>query len=186
MMPRPGRATHRSTGALALLAALLLLPGPAEPQEPQATASPLIVGSRIRLRAPTLVDGRIEGIVAEMDETSILVSINDRVPLRVPRQAITQLDLSTGRHRQVAKGMLIGAGIGVAAFAVTLISWEDSSSEDFAQGLAMGALGGAIWGAGIGALIKSDRWSALPLERVRVSVAPAPGHGVHLSLSVRF
>jgi hypothetical protein len=47
-----------------------------------------------------------------MDEQSLLVSSDDHIPLRVSRQAITRLDVSTGRHRRVLKGMMIGGGIG--------------------------------------------------------------------------
>jgi hypothetical protein len=43
-----------------------------------------------------------------------------------------------------------------------------------------------LYGAGIGALIKRDRWREVPLERVRVSLAKTRGRGVALSLSVPF
>jgi hypothetical protein len=44
----------------------------------------------------------------------------------------------------------------------------------------------ALEGGGIGALIKSDRWSSVGVEKVHVSVAPTPGHGLGLALSMRF
>ena len=95
-------------------APLLLLPAEGRAQERSSWSSAIAVGSRIRLSPPTLVEGRIEGIVIEMDEEGLLLGINDRVPLRVARQAITQMDVSTGQHSQALKGALVGAGIGVA------------------------------------------------------------------------
>ena len=172
-----------------LIVSTLLLPGEARSQEQPKSVSPIAVGTRVRLRAPTVVSGRIEGMVIEMDESSLLIGVNDRVPLRVSRQAISQLDVSTGQHRQALKGMIMGAGIGLAVFALTGAAYqgdESSSARDWASFLGTGLAGGALWGAGIGALIKTDRWSAVPLERVRVGLAPTQRGGVRLSLSVRF
>ena len=185
MLAGPPAPMIRLSSGLAL-ALVLLLPAEGRPQERASGSSVITVGSRIRLRAPTLVNGQIEGIVIETDETALLVGINDRVPLRVSRQAITRLDVSTGRHRQALKGAIIGAGIGVASYTVLLAADVESSSKDFAAGAAMGALGGGLWGAGIGALIKSDRWSAVPLDQVRIALVPTRGHGVRLSLSLGF
>jgi len=183
------RATIRS-GAAAILASLLVLPGEAQSQESPAK-NPLMVGTRVRILAPTVVQGRIEGMVLEVDEQSVVVSNDDRAPLKVARRAITQLEVSRGRHRQALKGMLIGAAIGAAVLAVSPgcyagCSFNSSSGSDRAQGSALGLLGGALWGVGIGALVKADRWSVVPLEQVRVSVGPTRGRGIALSLSVRF
>jgi hypothetical protein len=168
---------------------MLLLPGEAQAQAQPKSVSPIAVGTRIRLRAPTVVSGRIEGMIIEMDESSFLIGVNDRVPLTVSRQAISQLDMSTGQRRQALKGMIMGAGIGLAVFTLAGAAYQgdgSGSARDWASLLGTGLGGGAIWGAGIGALIKSDRWSAVPLERVRVSRAPTQRGGVRLSLSVRF
>ena len=105
--------THEATrnGVAAILASTLVLPVEARAQEPAVGLSPVVVGSRVRIMAPTAVN-KIEGIVATMDDASLLVSTDDRVPVRVPRQAITRLEVSTGRHRRTLKGLIIGVGIG--------------------------------------------------------------------------
>ena len=107
-----------------------------------------------------------------MDEQSLLVSSDDHIPITVSRQAITRLDVSTGRHRRVLKGMMIGGGIG-ALFGAGLKSDNCQNavtvcSTSIVGAEAYGILGGAAWGAVIGALFKGDRWSDVPLERVRV------------------
>ncbi len=143
------------------------------------------------MKAPTAVAGRVEGTVVSMDEMSLTVSKDARVPVKIPRQAVTELELSAGRHRRALKGMLIGAGIGLAAglAAPSLNCFDCSSSPTTSDKLAVGslfALVGAAYGAGIGALVKSDRWKHVPLERIRVSVARLPGHGLELLVSARF
>ena len=166
-----------------LIVSTLLLPGEARSQEEPKSVSPIAVGTRVRLRAPTVVGGRIEGMVIEMDEASLLI-IKDDDRLRVPRQAITQLEVSTGKRRRALKGMVVGAGIG----AVVLGAMGGVGTAGFSHGEAalLGLGTGAAYGVGIGALIKTDRWSAVPLERVRVGLAPTQRGGVRLSLSVRF
>jgi hypothetical protein len=152
-------------------------------------ATPITVGTKVRLRAPTLFSGRIEGMVIETNESSLLIGVNDRVPLRVSRQAITQLEVSMGRRRRPLKGMIVGAGIGAAVYAIAGVSYQgdaSASASEWAHFLGLGMLGGAAWGAGIGALINSDRWSPVPPERLRVSLGATRGRGVRLSVSVGF
>ena len=52
-------------------------------------------------------------------------------------------------------------------------------------GAGLGALGAGI-GAIVGALIKTDRWEEVPLDRLRVSFVPQRGGRFALGLSVRF
>jgi hypothetical protein len=124
-----------------------------------------------------------------MDESSLLVTTDDRVPLRVSRQAMTRLEISTGRRRKAVKGMIIGAGIGAVIFQTSVSDNCDGAvnvcTESHAAAAGLGLVAGAAWGAGIGALFKGDRWSAVPLDRANLSVAPIMGRGrLGLSLSV--
>jgi hypothetical protein len=149
-----------------------------------------MVGSRIRLQAPTVVTERIEGTVIRVDAESLLVGGNDRAPVSVPRQAITRLEVSTGRHGHALLGMGIGAAIGAglgAAWGSTGCLPAVGCGKSYSGAAALGgALGGGLWGAGIGALIKTDHWSAVPLAPVRVSLGLPRRGGFRLSLSVAF
>ena len=179
---------------IAVLASMLHLPAEVRAQEATEGPSPVIVGSSVRLVAPAAVEGRIEGLVRAMDEKSLMVSVDDGAPVRVSRQAITQLAVRTGRYRRWLKGMIIGASIGAVAGALVsnyngCFAGCAASSRSFADRARLAGLatfGSAAWGAGIGALIKGDRWSAVPLERVRVNLAPTAGRGIGLSLSLGF
>jgi hypothetical protein len=168
-----------------VLVSALFVPGEAWPQEQAQTVSPITVGSRVRVLAPSAVKGQVEGTVMQIDENSLLLSTDDHLPLTVPRGAIARLDVSTGRHRKWLKGMCIGAVIGAVSWGASYTDCT-SSSCDTSRGdvMAIGAVGGSIWGAGIGALFSGDRWSPVPLERVRVSLGPTRRQGMALSLSV--
>jgi hypothetical protein len=167
------------------LSLALVLPSWAVAQE-SFDGSAVLVGSKVRILAPTVVGGRLEGIVSQMDDQSLVV-LQDNHPWRLPRQAITSLDVGTGQKRRALKGMFIGAPIGAALIFLvpTGIPTRRSASDSLHQA-GFGLFLGAAYGAGIGALIKSERWSRVPLERVRLSVAPTRGRGVGLSLSVGF
>lgn len=172
--------------AATVLALVLLLPGVASAQA--QAISPVSVGSRIRIQAPASIQGRVEGTVMAMDETSLLVSTNDQRPLTVRRQDIASLEVSAGRQRSVIQGTVIGAIAGILLLQTSVrdqCAGNDTACyTDRSRATVDGLVGGAVWGAGIGALIKRDRWMAVPVESVRVSVTPSRGRGVRLSLSV--
>lgn len=178
------------SGFAMLLASALFMPVEARSQElPEAAI--VTVGSKVRILAPTLVRGRLEGMVLEVDDDSLLVGSDDRSPIRFSRQAITRLEVRTGRHRRALKGAIIGAGIGVATLGLAAAMYHgdgggSSDAKSTAALFGQFALGGAAWGAGIGALIKTDRWSPVPLDRVHVGLGPTRGRGAALSVSVGF
>lgn len=109
-----------------LVALSLLAPaahaGPVQEQRGPAdgAASPIAIGSRIRLEAPGAVEGRVSGRVVEMDRRRLVLSIDDRYRLNVPREAITRAEVFVGRRSSARRGALIGAGVGlIAALALT-------------------------------------------------------------------
>lgn len=159
-----------------LMVAMLMLTAPAHSQEARHSGLSIAVGSKVRLRVPA---GRIEGTITEIAADSLKVSIEDdgMQNVSVSRQSITKLEVSTGRKRKALKGMLIGAAVGGAVGAYC----ETCSS---AESHAAGAVGGAVSGLLIGALFHGERWSTVPLDRVRVSVWPARERGVGASLSL--
>jgi hypothetical protein len=176
-----------------VVVSMLLLPVEVWSQDQTKSITPIAVGTRIRLRARTVARGRIEGIVIEMDENSLLIGLKDRFPiickrrpLRVPRQAISQLDVSMGKRRQPLEGMIAGAGY--VLIMLPVIAWSLGNCIHWDDAPIMGEymLYGAEVGFVIGALTKRDRWIAVPLEKVHFSLAPIQRGGVRLSLSVRF
>jgi hypothetical protein len=177
--------TNRLSSAI-ILCGLLLLPAEARPQDGQQPALPITLGGRVRLLAPTVIDRRVEGMVLEVDARSVVIATSHGAPVKVPRAAITRLELVTGRRRQTVKGMIIGAGIGLALGALTGSTYNARTADEWALVLGYGGAGGALWGAGIGALFQGDEWSVIPLQGTLVGVASRETRGARVSFSVRF
>lgn len=172
--------TTAGIAALMVMAASLLPVGEARAEPESGTPPTITVGSKVRVRAPTVVKGRIEGTVIGLDERSLVLGGIERGPLTLSREAITHLDVSTGRRRQTLRGTLIGAGIGLVAMGV--LCGGDSGGCAEVSGV---ATAGALLGAGVGALVKTDRWQTVPLDGVRVTLTPAR-RGVGLAVSIGF
>ena len=150
----------------------------------QTTSGPLssvlTVGSRVRVTALGFAS-RPAGMVTALDETSLALAIDDRIPIKVPLASITALETSMGRRRNTIKGLVIGAGAGLLlglVMPVDPVTCNDYYSTDFCsreEALFGGTIAFGAIGAGIGALIKTDRWS-----RVTVNAAGQVGVGVKL------
>lgn len=183
--------------SLVVLIVSTLFPSKGRAEEHPGTVDPTYVGSKVRFHAPTIIEGPVQGTVIEMDDRSLLISTENQRPFRVSRQAITQLEVAVGRRRNARKGLVIGALAGAVFVGSLAIIPRDSfcpPAEPDAQvcldarkvGLAVGLPLMALEGAGIGALIKSDTWSPVGVDKVSMSVAPSRGPGLGLTLSLRF
>jgi hypothetical protein len=178
--------TSRFVGSALLLA---LLAPVAQAQDGDASATPL-VGSRIRFSADGLSGPPVQGRILAEDGEAWTIEVDGKLPLRVQRDAIRELEVSTGRRRQWRKGLLVGAAVGAVMLAVV----GDDTPECRDQGqcytrghmAGVGVLGGAVWGLGIGALVRSDQWSRVSGDGVRVSLQPTRGRGVQAALSIGF
>ncbi len=158
----------------AVIGSSLILSAPGEAQD---IGSAAVVGKKVRLLAPAVVSGRIEGVALEMDQQALVLDLAEGTRLRVLRSTITKLEVSNGRRRHA----LEGAGIGAATF--LLLGVASNLGAARAQDAGLAALVGGLWGAGIGALVEGERWSSVPLNRVAVGDrGPASG----LSVTLRF
>jgi hypothetical protein len=96
--------------------------------------------------------------------------------------SVSSLEVSRGKSSQFGKGLLIGLVVGggggamVGAIAGASGSFCIDTCLDAGSGAAAGAffgiLPGLVVGAVAGALTETDRWEAVPLDRLRVSYAP--------------
>jgi len=153
----------------------------AEADQPQ----PLGLPSGVRARVwSTTFPGEIRGILMRSDAKAVYVSPEAIGTLKaVPLESITRLDLALGEKRNTLKGLLYGTAVGLAggfAFQVDPQTCHDPSSTDFcSRGEAIG--GGALAGAGLGALIgfliKTDRFTTMDLESFKRAPAPAGRQG---------
>jgi hypothetical protein len=135
----------------------------------------LAIGSRVRITS-TAVQGRPKGLVVALDEGVVTLATDGGLPVKVPLASITALETSLGRKRNWLKGAAIGAlgglvvGLAAPVDSNDLLCGSSSYSANFCsrgEAVATSSLGGAALGAGIGALIKSDRWGSVTLAVAR-------------------
>jgi len=153
--------------ATMLVCAVRLLPA-------QSTAIPVELqelqpGARIRFAAPSVLVERRAAMVLGRAQDTVTVG-GDFPATRVPIAALTSLEVSRGRSR--ARGAVRGLRWGVpfgTLLGLALASTASGCSNCESTGAAAvsafgwGALGGVVYGAGVGALFPVERWNRYDL-----------------------
>ncbi len=164
---------------IGLFAPVLVAP----PCAGQDDVTPL-TGARLRVTAPTLAPRRVVGTVLEITEREVVLAASPTDRTSIPRAAITHVERSQGRHGHAVKGLILGAVVGaVALSALNAADPETGQTAEYVWVAAVGAGLGALPGAGVGALVKTERWAELPVANLRLTVAPVSGQGVRLRLA---
>ncbi len=178
---------------LPLLVALLgLVASEALAREiPQPPALELPVGARVRLRTQASGGEWIKGVLASADSSTISIVPENAPPLganqlRLPGEAVTRLELVTGKKRQWLPGLLIGAAVGVTmglAMDVDPVKCEFDDNYFCSRGGALAAIGGtvAVLGTLGGVLIQKDVWTPVALD----ALGPPPAHVARTGLGLR-
>jgi hypothetical protein len=181
-----------------LLAALLLVvltqPHTLAAQSPGPAAS-LAPGARLRITTRDGEKPRIATLVARTADTLQLRMAGSANTVAMPLADISRLDVSTGQHRNVYKGMILGvlagggggALLGAASYqpctSQCLFAPANAGASAVIGGVAGGALG-LVVGSLIGA-VRVDDWKRVVPDARRVAVSVRPGaRGV--GLAVRF
>lgn len=167
----------------ALLSLILLAPSVTAAQRIDAPA----VGTRIRATPVARTAPRWIGTVAGQWCDTLLVQTTSGDAIAVALSTLRLLEVSAGRRGNAPSGAGIGALLGSLAGA-TIISRSlrtDWFGTQFGMslGVVTGLSGGALVGGVIGALWRTERWSAAPAWQVGLAL-PATGRG--LGLAVRF
>jgi len=152
--------------------------------QPAARPEPLRlpVGSRVRLQTASTPGTWTKGILTSADSSSVSLVPEDAPVLgenrlSLPTPSVSRLELRTGSKRHWLYGMLAGAALGVAIGAGADV---DSATCDYdystafcSRGEAVAAVGISLGlvGAGVGALVKTDRWMPVALDALG---PPAP------------
>ena len=167
--------------ATTLLVALLTI-------TPLASATAQVrPGARVRVTHPW---GKSVGTFLAWKADSLVMESNGNA-FALALDSVTALEVSVGQRSQAG----VGAGVGgVIGFVIGAVGGATGCADDvivtseqcaIAGGLVFG-VGGALLGAVVGATTKTDRWVAVPLDRLRVSFAPQRDGRLGLGLSVRF
>jgi hypothetical protein len=148
---------------------------------------PLAAGTLVRVTAPSLSRGRIEGRLLSASEHQIVLVLPDSEPRTIPRNAVTKLQWSPGYQRHPIPGAIVGGLLGGAFFGAAVYAMCDAATCSVSlPAVGIGAALGALPGAGIGALIRTREWKDAEPSRVQFSIAPVRGKGVAAKLTLRF
>jgi hypothetical protein len=131
-------------------------------------------------------------LIALNADTLLLKPDGQSSPRMIPLAHVTGLDMSRGwasRGERATMGSGIGFLVGgvILAIAGGTALEENSGSPGARMILFMiGGVPGAAIGAVVGESTAGERWEQVPLERIRVSVAPQRHGGVRLAASFIF
>jgi hypothetical protein len=180
------------------LALLLLVLGTGSPVAlAQAPPAPphlkLPAGIRVRVRTYSLPNQAIEGTLLSADLGEVTLVPKTEEPLlgkemKLPSADVTRLDVVLGKTRHWWQGAVIGAALGVVA-ALTedvdpeLCKVNENVLCSRGDAFAVYGIGLTVTGAGVGALIKTDKWTPVALDTLG---PPAREARASLSLKVTF
>lgn len=151
-----------------------------------AGESPLQIGDRIRIKTP-VSSSAIKGTFVAADDAALTLAPEgrDATHKKFARSEIVKLEVARGKRRNVVWGAVGGAAVGLMVDLVaTAADQSDSGPCDFGACVILPAMGAAV-GALVGLAIKTDRWDAVPADKLGLAVLPTR-HGVQLALSFRF
>ena len=178
-----------SSFAVLLVATFPILTGCGGNPAPTLAPAP---GARVRVTAPDVHVRRYDGTIVGLPTDTIVVDT-----LRVALASVTRLDMHWGKKSNWDKGLLYGGlGVGAAGLGLGILWWAECGDSGGAvcpaegwHALALAPIGfvaGGIVGAGVGALIRTDRWEEVPLDRLRVSIVPQRGGRLGFGVSIAF
>lgn len=160
-----------------------ILAAPLRAQTPDARVA---TGDRIRYRLQDGSKGKVTVLGVGADWMKVQRHSGEAVR-RIEKADLASLHLWAGRRRHPVEGALLGLGVGAACgYGLAQALCDYGSDCDSGQAmLVMGAMG-SVLGAGVGALIRSDRWREVSPTTVRFGILPARGGGVRVALRLSF
>ena len=155
----------------------------------QGASSPLTPGARVRatVREPGRVERQMVGSLRTFDSERLTLSAEDSGnQVALARPNITRLEISRGRKGHAVMGLLLGTVLGLSAIALKDAGCGPDCEKP-STGFVVGAVaGGALVGAGIGAMVRSERWESLPWAVGQARRSAAPISGPNLRVTLRF
>ena len=175
---------------LAVFAVLgLLLTNALAAQQPL----PLTPGQRVCVTAPSAgMHNEVATVGAISADTLVLERRWADQPLRtaVARDSVRVLEISRGKHGYAFVGAALGGILGSIGGAIADHACERSGSNTITISICPFRLVGAVLGVGLGAIVggarTTDLWEPVPLDRIRVGLAPLPSGRLGLGAAVRF
>jgi hypothetical protein len=146
---------------------------------------PATLAPGLRVRITDASGARLTGRIQSTNDDALNVWSGNRGVVTLRRAEVVRLEVGFGRnyavHGAVAGGLLgLGAGLAIDNMDSDGCGCRMIAASPFT------AMAGTGVGYLIGRFIRPARWSDLPLDRVRISVAPVPGNGGAVRISLAF
>ncbi len=175
--------------ATLLVAILAFVPlASATAQEPP----PVKVGDRVRVTAPDLGIRKQAGRFEALRADTLVVAVADST-MTFPVASVTRLEVSRGQKSRAGQGAGIGLlGGGLLGFLISSRNCTegagvlDTREACIQVSTVGGAVVGTFLGLAFGAVIMTDRWQEVSLDRVRVSFGPLRDGRLGVGASLRF
>lgn len=148
-----------------------------------AQLAELQLGARVRVRAPGEVAGRLTGMVLSRSADSLTMSRPNATPLTLAIAKLSTVEISRGKSRSrgalkgIAWGAASGLGLGLTPITESTCTGGTSAVRGTCEPVSRGSfiwtmvVGSVTIGAGVGALVGSERWQG-GLLPTRVAVVP--------------
>ena len=154
-----------------------------------ATSAGVAEKAATRVRVKFTPDQTIQGTVVASDDATISVDTGGAGVVQIDRDSIQRIDRYQGQKRNWGYGLLAGVAAGWIVGGIVASQEPDEGEIDIHMdgvvAAGYGLIGGMV-GAGVGTLIKSDRWESVPVSDVTIGVAPNREHGVAVTMSLNF
>ena len=151
---------------------------------------PIRPGERIGIRSSSTPPGRLEVVYeGTSGDTLYGQALGSGTSLAIPMASITELERPF-RGSNAGNGVIIGAVVGAFVEFIGLgAGTDDYFQPRFREVVRITALFtaiGAIPGALVGALIETDHWQEIPIDRARVSFVPQWGGRFAFGVRIAF
>jgi hypothetical protein len=169
-----GRRPWRSTAALAVLVGTIVAGAHADEDDMQ--------GSRVRVR--TLSPGKpLVGLLEESTADELVIRTSGpSSAVRVRRADVVGLEASRGARRHAREGLLAGA-VAWGAVVGLVAAFDTLDESGVGEPLFIGGMLAA--GAGVGALVKTERWERVPSGQASIQIGRVRG-GLQVRLVLGF
>ncbi len=150
--------------ALALTSLLLTTPGALDAQQ----ADQLPPGTRVRVTAPSSSLDPHVGSLVRLSSESVTIDLENGAPdLTLPLARVRRIEVSEGEGSKGVTGAAVGFGLGATASLLFLAGFCGGDTvcggDEWLRAFAIITLPPTLVGAGIGLLIRTERWREVEL-----------------------
>ena len=141
-----------------------------------------LVGSRVRVRPVHLGQPQV-GVIEGATPGDLVIKTNTATsPIQVRRTDVVRLEVSRGARRHTLKGLLAGA-VAWGAIVGLVAAFDTLDESGVGEPLFVGGM--LVAGAGIGSVVKTERWERVPAAGVSVGIGSRP-RGIQARVVLRF